>query len=514
MPSVSHSEPRESRPAPTVGRPEPRETRPAPNVNRPEPAANVPAPRKPSAEQSKPAARVNNPEPSMTRPGANTNRPTHRDSAPTSNMSRPVPSSASNGPNTAMHSGGGTPREITAAPHSIGSAPTRLSPATTPQANRIVPIHNGGQARIDTRGRVTSLRDPARGITVNHGPHNVRVIESRRPDGTRMVAIGHGRGFVERPLAARPGYVARTYVVGGRPYVRVYHQSSFHGYVYHRYVPAVYYRPVFYQWAYNPWPAPIYFSWGWHRDPWYGYYGAYFTPAPVYTSPNLWLTDYLLAENLRLAYENQQQSGELPPTAQADQTVALSPEIKQVIAEEVKQQLAAEQAAAENDSTQDPSQAAASEEPPPALDRTQRVFVVSATLLLPGPGGQMCELTPGDVILRTADAIEADGTVAVNILSSKPGDCPINSSSTIEFATLQEMHNQFREQIDSGLTVLAANQGKGGLPKGPSHSTRPVTRGWAKADDKAESVLLEQQHEADQAEFEAQQLADNAAQTP
>ena len=70
--------------------------------------------------------------------------------------------------------------------------------------------------------------------------------------------------------------------------------------------------------------------------------------APVYPTPALWLTDYLLAENLRTAYESRQ-----APAAGAQQTQApapqgtqntgnsISPEIKQLISEEVKQQIAA-----------------------------------------------------------------------------------------------------------------------------------------------------------------------------
>jgi hypothetical protein len=55
------------------------------------------------------------------------------------------------------------------------------------------------------------------------------------------------------------------------------------------------------------------------------------------------------------------------------------------------------------------------------------------------------------------------------------------------------MHNQFREQIDSGLTILAANQGKAGLPKGPAAKPHSATAGWAKADGNAASALKQQQ---------------------
>jgi hypothetical protein len=371
-----------------------------------------------------------------------------------------------------------------------------------------VPIHNGGQANIDARGKVKSLRDPARGISVNRGSHNARVVESRRADGTHLVSSGRSHGYVEHPIASRPGYVARTYVAGGRPYVAVYRQYSYQGFVYYRFVPAVFYRPFFYDWVFNPWPAPIYFAWGWNGAPWFGYYGAYFTPTPVYATSALWLTDYLLAQDLQRAYQDQQQSEEVRQPATAGQTVALSPEVKQAIAQEVEQQLAAEQAAAGGDSAQDPLQSASMEAVPPALDPTQRIFVVSTNLDVRS-GGQVCALTAGDILLRTADSIGADGRVGVSVLNSKPGDCLINATTAVDVAALQEMHNQFREQIDSGLSFLAFNQGKGGLPKGPDAGPRSLTQGWAKADGKAESELKKQEKDADQAESEAQKLAES-----
>jgi len=50
-------------------------------------------------------------------------------------------------------------------------------------------------------------------------------------------------------------------------------------------VPAVYYGPAYYV-AYNPWPAPVATA-GLGRLPWYGYYGGYFAPAPVYPTSTL-----------------------------------------------------------------------------------------------------------------------------------------------------------------------------------------------------------------------------------
>jgi hypothetical protein len=323
---------------------------------------------------------------------------------------------------------------------------------------------------------------------------NAKVVETRRADGTRLVSESRNRGYIEHPITSKPGYVARTFVAGGRSYVQVYREASFQGFAYYSFVPAIRYSPLFYRWVSNPWPAPISFAWGWSGEPWYGYYGAYFTPAPAYSTYALWLTNYLLAQDLQLAYENLQQNGELTFPETADQTIALSPEIKQVISEEVEQQLAAEQAAAGGDAPPDPVPTLSTGAVPPALDPTQRVFVVSTSLDLPN-GDSVCSLTPGDIILRTSDAMGADRTVGVSILSSKPGDCPINSLSKIDISTLQEMHNQFREQIYSGLGFLAANEDRRGLPKGPSARPISVTQKWAKADVKAQSEIMKQQQD-------------------
>jgi len=278
----------------------------------------------------------------------------------------------------------------------------------------------------------------------------------------------------------------------------VYRQSSFQGFAYDVYVPAVYYRPIFYQWAYNPWAEPIYFPWGWNTAPWYGAYGGYLTPSPIYSISALWLTDYLLAQDLEAAYENQQQSVDPASSATAGQPVPLTPEVKQAIAVEVEQQIASEQAAA---AAGNRPQTTSTNATPPALDPTQRVFVVS-TNIEARIGDQACALTPGDVILRTSDTISADGKVGVNILSSKRGDCPINSISALDLSALQEMHNEFRAQIDSGLGFLAANEGKNGLPKGPSAGPSAVTQGWATPDGSAESELMKQKQNAVQAESE------------
>lgn len=82
---------------------------------------------------------------------------------------------------------------------------------------------------------------------------------------------------------------------------------------------------------------------------------------------------------------------------------------------------------------------------PPALN--QRFFVVSSNLDLTTAAGQACSLTPGDIIHGTGKDVAPDGGVVVEVVSSKPGDCAAELGATVQLADLQEMHNQFREQL-------------------------------------------------------------------
>jgi hypothetical protein len=400
----------------------------------------------------------------------------------------------------------------------------------------------GTEARFGNNGRISSAhftRPDHSNVYVNRGPRGERTVVAVRPGGTRIVSYGGRYGYSERVVVGRPGYVSRTYIYGGRPYVHVYHSYGWRGITYYRYVPPVYYHPAFYGWAWSPWRSPIVFGWGWRSDPWYGYYGGYFAPAPVYPTASLWLTDYLLAENLRLAYESRQASyqGQQPPPQQDypqnTGSPTLTPEIKAAIAEEVRQQLEAERAAAQGGQQGQPGynptggyqqqpqgqqggyssvSPTGGDAPPPALDPKQRIFVVSTNLDVQVAGGQGCALTPGDIILRTGDNVVGNNLIGVSVLSSKPGDCPVNSAAQIEVVQLQEMHNQFREHIGSGMKQLADNAGKNGLPPAPAANPRTVAEGQAPAEQASavEQALLQTQNDANQAEQEVQQAANSA----
>lgn len=164
-------------------------------------------------------------------------------------------------------------------------------------------LKDGTLARVSvhSNGKISDIQ--ARGMTIHKGVRGGRTIVSER-NGRTLVSTGPHSGYVQHPPFSRGGreYVQRDYVVGGRHYTRVYRDYYYGRAHYYIYAPAYYYHPAFYGWAYNRWAARVYYNWGWGRAPWF--YGGYFAPAPYYPTASLWLTDYLLAANLKAAYES------------------------------------------------------------------------------------------------------------------------------------------------------------------------------------------------------------------
>jgi len=184
-----------------------------------------------------------------------------------------------------------------------------------------------------------------------------------------------------------------------------------------------------------------------------------------------------------------------------------------MIAEEVKAQLAAEQAEATQGSTSSAAPTAVPQQSspgtdqiPPALDPGLRVFIVATNLEVTADG-QTCSLTAGDVLMRTEKTPDNNNTVGVSIISSKKSDCTIGTAPRVPVADLQEMHNHFREQMDTGLKTLAENQGKNGIPSGPALNPRQNPDGKAAEDLTATADLQKQQQDAEQAEKEVQQAS-------
>jgi hypothetical protein len=381
---------------------------------------------------------------------------------------------------------------------------------------------NGHEAKFNSKGRVTSIHTRG-GATITHGPRGERRVVGERMNARgehyRVVNYGHGRGYVAHGYmrGGRP-YMRRTYMYGGRRYAYAYRGGYYRGVAYYGYAPPYYYRPAYYGWAYNPWPAPVVYGWGWGAAPWYGYYGPYFAPYPVYPYASLWLADYLIAENLRLAYEaaaaaDANAAATSPDFApfmkptwgggrefDADAAAAkMSPEIKQMVADDIKAQI-------EELKNASGAPAAAGggsgDEVPAALNPKRSVFVISAPLDVT-VNGDSCTLSAGDIVQRTENEPGSDNAVAVKVLSAKGDDCGVGSTPRVLVTDLQDAHNDFREKLDNGLDTLA--KGGNGLPKAPDVTKAANPDGQVQPDLNAEDDLKAQETDAEGAEKEVQQ---------
>jgi len=462
--------------------------------------------------------------PGMTKPGTTSSRTgtTARTSTTGRAGSTGKPGTTAGKSTTPATTGKGGPA---AKPGTSGKPGTVSHNASRTPPGKTVALKSGGSASIRPNGKIRSI--DKNGMHIEHGMHGGRTVVSEH-NGARVVTTGKHGGYVQRPYAVRNGhtYVSRTYVVNGRSYSHVYRSYYYGGRAYYGYYPAYYYNPGFYGWAYNPWAAPVSWGWGWGGAPWYGYYGGYFAPYPVYPTAAFWLTDYLISANLQAAYAAQAEANAAPAgggdaggapaqdggvdqaaPASNSAPVALSPEVKQAIAEEVKAQLAAEQAAsgkapaagAQSTGAQPAATTASTGEVPAALDPAHTTFVVASDLAVTADG-QECGLTAGDVITRIENTPDSDQKVNVIVTSSKKTDCSSGKTVAVSVDDLQEMHNHFQEQVDEGLKTLASKQGTGGLPKAPDTSTVGGEVPQPPPDTTASSALDQQQAAADQTE--------------
>jgi hypothetical protein len=388
-----------------------------------------------------------------------------------------------------------------------------------------VTTRTGTIAHFGPNGHIASIHTP--NTTIINAPRGGRTIVTVR-NNTRIVSFGANRGYVQRPFV-RGGapFLQRTYVMNGRLYSHVYAGFYWRGGLYYRYVPAYYYSPAYYGWAYRPWGVRIGFSWGW--GPWYPYYGYYFSPYAYYSSPAFWLTDYLLAAELESAYQAQadaaaqaQANGNAGPPPQSGSydnggstSVALSPEVKQAIADEVSAQLAAQQNAAANgqgggngsNNSGGAAPSGGNQQVPSALDPNNRTFIVSTALDEQNADGSACVLSQGDVLTRLGDNPDANGNVNVMVTSSQKGDCSSGAQLSISVNDLQDMLNDFNQKLDEGLQKLSQNAGQNGMPAAPPAGQQPNASGQGTPDTNAQSELQSQQQDANQAESDVNQAS-------
>jgi len=370
---------------------------------------------------------------------------------------------------------------------------------------------SGGAVRTRPNGRVSDVHDARRGMDVHHNLNGNRRISVDRHDGSHIMAERGRPGYVQRGYNYHGhDFSRRAYYYHGHEYNRYYRGYGYRGLSLNVYAPGVYFAPGFYGWAYHPWAAPIAFGWGWGGSPWYGYYGGYFQPYPVYPSAAFWLTDYLISQDLQAAYSAHQEAGEVDGAPDpAGGAPELTPDVKQQIADEVKNQLALENAEATQTAQHqdvDPGSSGIARILADVAAGHSHVFVVGDALDVTDSNGQECSLSDGDALLLQYSPAGDATTASLSVLASKGGqECRKSTLVSVQLTDLQEMQNHLRETIDQGLQDLQAKQGKGGLPAAPPAAQAPPTPSdFAQiappADPSDQAALLQQSQQADEAE--------------
>ena len=371
---------------------------------------------------------------------------------------------------------------------------------------------------FDRNGRVSSLHTA--NLDVQHGPAGQRTIISHLPNNTTVVSTGRHSGYVERNVViGNHTYIQRTILVNQRISTRTYIGYPYGGIVLNRYVTPFYYAPGFYGWTYDAWGNPVPYGWGWMGDPWYMGPDPYFAAYPGYPGAAFWLTDFMIGQTLSAAYQMQADAAldnndadysadASAPRAddsgrsdmlEAGANTPLTPAIKNQIAEEVKQELAADKAASAAQAQETNSGELAS-----VLSRPNYVFVVASNLDVTTADQQACGLQPGDTLQVKYPAGSGATVVELLVASSKRKDCPAGVMVSVSVQDLQEMQNSFRAQMEDGLAALQASQGRNGLPAAPADALATPRTTLAEASPVAASdmtaMLDTQRQQADQSE--------------
>jgi hypothetical protein len=322
-------------------------------------------------------------------------------------------------------------------------------------------------------------------MDVHHGLAGGRRVSRDLPGHGRIVSERGRRGYVQRGYAYHGhDFGRRAYFYRGHEYNRYYRGWGYRGLYLNVYAPAFFYSPSFYGWIYNPWLAPITFEWGWAGAPWYDRYSYYFQPYPVYRSAAFWLTDYIISQDLQAEYAAHQEAQEADGSpGPAGGPPALSPAVKDLIANEVKNQIALEnQEAAQNAAGQDvdPGSSGIARL---LSDGRPHIFVAGDSLDVTDATGQECVVGDGDVLqLRIPPRPDATTANLVVLASKGAPECQTSLTVQVSLTDLQEMQNQMRETIDQGLQYLQSKQGTGGIPAAPpSAQANPTQAAYAAA---------------------------------
>jgi hypothetical protein len=358
---------------------------------------------------------------------------------------------------------------------------------------------------------------------------------SANAPGSQMRTVGYGNS-VTRSIehTVGPGLVSRTFLSGGhivstRLYQsHIWHQFN-HAFAYETFVSAVRYPVAYYSWALSNWSHPIAYQWGWQAQPWYPTYGLLFVPYPVYSSPDLWMTDYILSQSMQTAYLTQSappasqgsaapaqalapgaalppapaseptsapQPGIPPVQPRADATPAapaaptpltptapppntlppvVTPAVKAQLDTQIKVQLQDRQTAAATPAT------LRTESTPPALRPNHLFFEVVQHLdVASDSAAGHCTLSPNDYIKRTGGLSQDDWMIPVVVELSAPSDCPAGLHTRIGLNDLNAMENEQEAQVMDALQAASKSMGPNGPPGSPApHSTLIAARGIA-----------------------------------
>jgi hypothetical protein len=121
-------------------------------------------------------------------------------------------------------------------------------------------------------------------------------------------------------------------------------------------------------------------------------------------------------------------------------------------------------------------------------------------------------LTPGDILARTGSTPDANQNVTALVASSQKNDCASGSNLMVSVQDLQDMHNDFVQEMDAGLQIPSNNQGENGMPASPDAGRRANAEGQAQPYLTAILDLQQQQQEADQTERDVQRATASSTQ--
>jgi|GEM_PF-3441711 len=311
----------------------------------------------------------------------------------------------------------------------------------------------GDIVRKAADGSVIDVRSPKNGMLIHHALNGNRRVVVERPDHSRIVAASRGVQYVQHPYSyGGHTYDHRTYYAQGKVFHQLYRPYNYRGTNLDVYATSRYYEPRFYQWATGRQTTPQPFTWGYTSNPppWFAYYKGYFTLDSSYTTPTLWLTDFLFASSLSSHYENNSPpASDAPP---ADGSAAITPEVKQAVAREVTLQVKQESTEAQQNAQHQEPDAGASSVVNEISDGQQHTFLADSDLDLVDPSGRRCMISQGDVVQTTGGPQAGTGTATAVILASKGGvECGRATQVEIALTDLQEMQNHMRETIDQGM---------------------------------------------------------------